>query len=490
MKQWTIVVIGGGVAGWSVACALGRVFGAVGVKIIFIDNEKIDFVQAEQAGTYIHDFNAILGIPLFDLITKTQSTFSYGVRIKDWSFSSQDILLDESAYSSLKLDESLIDQYLILKQNGLQINIDDLSVVATTARAGRFSFPDNAKTSIFSELQFGLNLDLPGYTHLISQTALSSGVNHIKAQVTGCTKSQTNEVLQAVVLNSGQEVFADLFIDCSCDGDLVSKVLNVQEFSIPGIPEQPWTASGMVDPDVQFFPFAEWQGLGYGVANVFPLQEKTVLAMYAPQEKNIASFSGVLSSNCKYESLYKKTNSCLSEFWRGNVLAMGKAAYSLPITPWGEFKWLRNQLVCFVELFGGFSSIEYCAKEYNRRMIEEYQSVLELVVLTYYVGAGGNKFYNEFFRDTPLMDEVQHRLQLFLDNARPPLTNHQVINNDQLRVFLIGSNIFPILNKANFTAESRRDIEGLVQKRFSMCHAAAQKIPLYSEFMQRYLRSK
>ena len=60
MNTRTIVIIGSGVAGWSLACALGRFFVSSEIKIIFLDNEQADFFPAEYAGSYIHDFNDML----------------------------------------------------------------------------------------------------------------------------------------------------------------------------------------------------------------------------------------------------------------------------------------------------------------------------------------------------------------------------------------------------------------------------------------------
>lgn len=489
MSARTIAVIGSGLAGWSLACALARVFGSLEVKIIFLDNEDADVFGAECAGEYIHNFNDMLGVSLSDLISKTNSTFSYGTRFKAWAFPSQDFILSESAGAKVEGGADAIQIFAAAKKLGLAKNIDDFSLPAIAAKLGRFGFPVKSVGSIYSNLQFGINLDLTGYTHLISSAALSIGVTHIKAHVSTSGQKDASGYLKSLRLENGQECFADVFIDCSREGDLVRNILAFPESLERNIPELPQLTFGSIDSDPEFKPCSEWLGLENGVAQIVPLKDRKAIALQSISNARAISMSELHGLSLTYSdrNISRGGNRYLKDFWIANVVAMGKAAFELPSTPWGEFKWFRNQVVRFIELFIDFDVLEGCASEYNRLSLQEYEFVSELVALTFFFGSANNKCFAEYFNCNPLVPEVQHRLKLFAEVGRHSTTSHQVISEGQLGAFFLGNNLIPAWTDVDYVKNWRGSILKYCESLYSLSQAAAYKLPIYSDFVHQYV---
>lgn len=492
MNARKIAVIGSGVAGWSLACVLGRVFTSSEVKIIFIDSEQVDRFAAEYAGSYIHDFNDMLGIALRDLLAETNSTLSYGVCFKNWAFSNQDFLMAESIFTRDENGINFPQIFAAAKKAGLTKNIDDLILPAVAAKLGRFGFPVKNSSSIYSDLQFGIHLDLEGYIRLMAKVALNMGVFHIKGCVATIDEMDTVGNVKSLVLDDGQKCSADLYIDCSHDGDLARKILAFPESSHLNAPELPRLIIGSMAPDAEFKPFTEWLGLGAGVAQIVPLREKKLIALHTTADINIFSEPVLhgLTINSSYHATSKNGNYCLNNPWVKNVVAMGKAAFDQPITPWGEFKWFRNQVVRFVELFIGFDVLEHSASEYNRLFLNEHALIIELSAITYFIGSGNNKLFADFFNDYSLLPEARHRLQLYSNAARHASISHQVFSPDQLDVFFLGSNIVPEWTEIRGDKNSENQLLKYCQHLYSLCQSAALNLPLYSECMHQYLLQK
>lgn len=492
MNSRTIAVIGSGVAGWSLACVLGRVFTSPEVKIIFLDNEQVDFFAAEYAASYIHDFNDMLGISLRDLIAETNSTLSYGTRFKNWAFSNQDFLMAESVFARDENGINFPQFFAAAKKAGLAKNFDDFILPAVAAKLGRFGFPIKNKSSIYSNLQFGINLDLQGYIRLMAKIALNIGVVHVKGRVATIDEIDNTGNVKTLVLEDGQKCSADLYIDCSHDGDLARKILAFPEGYHSNAPELPRLTIGSMAPDAEFKPLVDWLGVEGGVAQIIPLRHKKIIALHTTEEINVLSepvLHGVtINSPCHVTS--KKGNHCINKPWVANAVAMGPAAFCQPITPWGEFKWFRNQVVRFVELFMGFDVLEYCAGEYNRLCIEEHAMVKELSALTYFIGSANNKSFAEFFDNYPLLHEVRHRLQLYSNAARHTSINCQVVSSDQLDIFFLGSNILPEWTEVRVDKNPENQLLKYCQHLYSLSQSAALNLPLYAECMHQYLLQK
>ena len=81
----SIVVVGGGSAGWMAATALATYLGKQ-ASIRLVESEEIGIVGVGEASVpYMKQFNAgLLGIDEFDFVARTQGTFKLGIQFNDW----------------------------------------------------------------------------------------------------------------------------------------------------------------------------------------------------------------------------------------------------------------------------------------------------------------------------------------------------------------------------------------------------------------------
>lgn len=81
----SIVVVGGGSAGWMAAAALATYVGQ-GTDIRLVESEEIGIIGVgESTVPYMKTFNTqVLGIREADFIVQTQGTFKLGIQFNDW----------------------------------------------------------------------------------------------------------------------------------------------------------------------------------------------------------------------------------------------------------------------------------------------------------------------------------------------------------------------------------------------------------------------
>ena len=84
LKQQTIVIAGGGTAGWSAAAVMGKVLGKA-FKISLVESEQIGTVGVGEATIpAIQTFNKVLGIDEFQFMKETNATIKLGINFENW----------------------------------------------------------------------------------------------------------------------------------------------------------------------------------------------------------------------------------------------------------------------------------------------------------------------------------------------------------------------------------------------------------------------
>ena len=338
-----IIIVGGGTAGWMTAGYLAKYKG--GENITVIESPTIPKIGVGESVTpHVASFFDEVGVPTHHWMNKTGAVYKYANKFINWqigkgeteyfSFNytvpaanfykditpaitqndfSNDVTQDRSTDFLLNLGYKF-DQYFNPQFHYMEKNVapfDDSQLLLN----GPFSFSQH------------INAELAG-NYIKDHIAIPQGVNHILATVSDI--EHVGDTITKLILDNGDQITGDLFIDCSGFNKVLIKKLGWKEKIYEDhLIDSAWVCqTDYTDPELEMVNYTQsiaephgWRfkiGLYHRMGNGYCFSSKHVTA-----EDALKHFEKQIDKQKTKPRLLKWTPSRLEKFGSGNVAAIG-----------------------------------------------------------------------------------------------------------------------------------------------------------------------
>lgn len=492
----SIVIVGGGTAGWMAAASFVKHLAGTNVAIRLIESDQIGTVGVGEATIPpIIDFIRLLGIDENDIIRKTGATFKLGIGFQDWT-QDGDFYFHPFGPTGFGIGPISFPAYwLKYWLAGKAARLEDYSIQAMAAAHGRFMRPVHAPNTPLNKITYALHFDASLFARYLRGFAEARGVTRTEGKIRSVELRGTDGFIESVTLENGEVVTGDLFIDCSgFRGLLIEEALKTgyddwtrwlpcdRALAVPcerSGPPQSFTLVTARD--------AGWQWR-------IPLQHRTGNGhVYCSGFIDDDTARDVLLADLEGKPLVEPlalrfTPGMRRKAWNKNCVALGLASGFLEPLESTSIHLIQRGIAMLLKFFPDRDFEQADIDRYNRISEFETTRVRDFLLLHYSQTRRTGPFWDHC-RNIPLPDSLTEKIELFKARGRILREDTELFPPGSWLYVMIGQGLRPRGYEATVDTLSDQQIRTSLDDIRAVVRKCTDAMPAHQDFIDRNCRA-
>ena len=421
-----VVIVGGGTAGWMTASALARFLPGV-ADVRLIESEEIGIVGVGEATLpHLRAFLDRLGIPEAEMMRATNATYKLGIDFRDFGKIGDRYVHPFGAYGVDLAGVGFHHYWLRARAEGSARSIEEYSLPIVAARANRFALPPADGDFLSTSYGWAYQFDATKLAPMLRGYSEARDVVRTEGRVTGVERDGENGQVTQLVLESGERVAGDLFIDCSgfralliggamdaawedwshwlpCDCAVALPATS------PAGPIEPYTRATAMTAGWRWrIPLQHRVGNGYVYSSSFLSEDAACAAILGAVEGTPLADPRIL----RFRAGRRR------ESWVGNVVSIGLASGFLEPLESTSIHLAQMAVMRLIELFPERDIDPADRAAFNATVDYEYDRVRDFLILHYHATRRDDSDFWNHVRTMELPDSLAGKLELWREAGR------------------------------------------------------------------------
>ncbi len=456
-KIKNIVILGGGTAGWMTANLLHKKWQHLGIQVTVVESPDIGIIGVGEGSTpLLKVFFDSLDIEESEWMPACNATYKNGISFVDWStvagyesyFHPFPTSLDFATFGFLY-------KYSELRRQGLDL----------LAHPNRFSLLANLTEKRLAPLpaesfpfhfQYGYHFDSVLIGKFLRERAKEKGIIHIEATVESVEQHDNGDI-SSLKLNTGQDLSADFFVDCSGFASiLIQNTLKVRFLSFaenlfndsaiavpteidPNLPSET-ISTALPHGWVWKIPLTNRFGNGYVYSSQYTTPDEA--------ETELRTHLGILESDVEARHLKMKVGRT-EQTWCNNCVAIGLSQGFIEPLEATALQFVYSTIDEFSTAFEEGKFTNQYREDFNERMNKNFEGIRDYIVLHYKTNSRNDtQYWIDNRENQNLSDNLKEMLNVWygiedLEAALTRLNIGQYYSQRSWTCLLAGMGIFP-----------------------------------------------
>lgn len=485
-----VVIAGGGTAGWIAAAALSNKLHGI-VDITLIESDEIGTVGVgESTIPPIRTFHRLLKIDEQEFMRATAATFKLGILFDNWR-NGQDRYVHSFGITGKSTWACEFHHFWLHSlTRGVQSEIGDYCLELQAAKQNKFAVSPQL------DINYAYHLDASIYAKFLRTFSERYGVQRIEGKIKEVRQNPESGFIEALVLQSGQVIEGDLFIDCTgFRGLLIEQTLKSGY--------QEWNQWLLCDSAVA----VQTESVGPAVPYTRSIAHEAGWRWRIPLQHRVGNglvyCSRYMSDDQAAEKLMREVEGRpiteprvikfrtgrRNHFWNKNVLALGLASGFIEPLESTSIHLVITGVSRLIHMFPFGGVTQPFVDQYNTDVRAEVEAVRDFVILHYKVTDR---------EDTPFWRECKHmavpellarRIQMFKERGHVWQGSDDLFRIDSWFQVMLGQGIHPEHYHHMTKAMSDQDLNYFLNGIRGSIGRTLERMPQHQDFLNEYCKA-
>lgn len=423
----SILIVGGGTAGWMAAAFLGRVLRRHRTRVTLVESPDIGTIGVGEATIpSLVAFIRALGLDEAEFMRRCGATYKLGIRFVDWVGPGRDSWHMFGLAGARPAGHDLFHFWFRQRLADEEPrSYPDYSVHALLAAAEKAPRPVAGSSTIIDQGTYAYHVDAGLFAQYLREVATAGGVAHLYGQVAEVVRDEAGDI-RHVDIGGGRTLEADFFVDCTgFRGVLAEEALGDRWIDwsdrllcdravvmpLPAGPDMPsYTRSTASEAGWMWrIPLSHRTGCGYVHSSAHTDEERAAETLI-----RVADLKRARTADPRFLRMRigRRTS-----FWTRNCLAVGLASgFVEPLESTG-LHIVSKALELFLDYLPDRAGSETLRRAFNRRMGDLYDEIRDFIILHYLVAGRTEPFWRDA-RSVALPDSLAATLELYDEAGR------------------------------------------------------------------------
>ena len=447
----SILIVGGGTAGWMTAATFARILGPDYAKITLVESDEIGIIGVGEATIpQMATFNRMLGLDEDQFVRETKGSFKLGIQFVNWGRIGHRYFHPFGRYGLDMKGVSFHAYYLRLRQLGEAPEVDAWSLQAMAARDDKFMRGIDAGNSPLSDIAYAYHFDAGLYARFLRRYAEERGVVRREGRIVDVKLRGEDGFVQSVTMQDGSEIEADLFVDCSgFRGLIIEQALKAgytdwshylpcnRAIAVPCASVDAWT------------PYTRSTAHKAGWQWRIPLQHRIGNGhVFSSHHMSDDEATAILMANLDGEPLADPrvvpfTTGHRNRMWVKNCVALGLAGGFLEPLESTSIWLIQSGLSRFLTMFPDRDFNQADIDRYNRIMTTDYEEIRDFLILHYHATERTDSPFWDYCRTMAIPERLAEKMRVFRSHGRAFRENEELFNDTSWFAVMLGQLIEP-----------------------------------------------
>ncbi|MEJ6011952.1 tryptophan halogenase family protein [Novosphingobium aquae] len=462
-KKRRIVVAGGGTAGWMTAAALARTMGD-SIELTLVESDMIGTIGVgESTIPPLVNYNRLLGIGEAEFMAATQATFKLGINFENWKLDGDTYFHSFGLTGRDHWSAGFQHFWLHGLTKGHQYSFDDYCLELKAAHAGKFAhLPEN-------RMNYAYQLDSTLYAAYLRKLAEADGAVRIEGKIGRVELDGGNGNIAALVLDNGQRIEGDLFVDCTgfralliegalhvgfddwthylpCDSAIAVQTASVR-------PPIPYTRAIAHDAGWQWrIPLQHRQGNGIVYCSRY-------LDRDAALDRLITTLEG---ERLTEPNFIRFTTGARRKQWHRNCVAVGLSGGFMEPLESTSIHLIQRAILRLIRMMPMSEVSERDVAEFNEQQHTDMLQVRDFLILHYKATERRDSPFWRQCGDMEIPESLTQKIELFRETGRVFRKNEELFAENSWVQVMMGQGIMPQAYHPIATKLSDKELDHLL----------------------------